>query len=76
MPICFLALLQDLNKVYTYTWGARALAYLYCQLGIVNQIEVKQLASYVMLLEGWIYEHFRPLEPHRNMEYRDEQPRV
>lgn len=73
-PICFLALLWDLNKVHIYVWGAGALVYLYRQLEIASWIEVKQLAGYVTLLEGWIYEHFRPLEPHRFMEYRDEQP--
>lgn len=34
------------------------------------------MVGYVTLLEGWIYDHFRPLESHRNMEYRDEQPHV
>lgn len=52
VPICFLTLLRDLDKVHTYAWGARALAYLYHQLGITNQIDVKQMIGYVMLLEG------------------------
>lgn len=71
VPICFLALLWDLDKVHTYAWGAGALTYIYRQLGIVSQIQVKQMTGYVMLLEGWIYEHFRPLEPLRNMGYLD-----
>lgn len=38
VPICFLALLRDLDKVHTYAWGARALAYIYRQLRIVSRI--------------------------------------
>lgn len=49
VPICFLTLPWDLNKVRTYARGAKALAYLYCQLEISNRIEMKQLAGYVTL---------------------------
>lgn len=76
VPICFLALLWDLDKVHTYAWGARALAYIYRQLGIASRIQVKQMTGYITLLEEWFYKHFCPLEPHCNMDYLDDQPHM
>lgn len=54
----YLQLLTDLDRVDTFAWSAAALAYLYRQLGLVTWVFVKQIASYLTLLEAWIYEHF------------------
>ncbi|GMP91612.1 hypothetical protein CsSME_00042234 [Camellia sinensis var. sinensis] len=53
-----------------------ALAYLYRQLGFATRSAVRQMASYMRLLEAWIYEHFRPFRPHQNMEYTVQLPHV
>ncbi|XP_028109334.1 protein MAIN-LIKE 2-like [Camellia sinensis] len=68
-PVVYLSLLSDLMTVSSYAWGAAALAYLYRQLGYASRSGVKQIAGYMTLLEGWIYEHFRGFRPHLNMNY-------
>ncbi|XP_028107695.1 protein MAIN-LIKE 1-like [Camellia sinensis] len=53
-----------------------ALAYLYRQLGFATRSTAQQMAGYMTLLEAWIYEYFRPLKPHQNMEYTIQFPHV
>ncbi|GMP32596.1 hypothetical protein CsSME_00006279 [Camellia sinensis var. sinensis] len=38
--------------------------------------DVKEIADYMTLLEGWIYEHFRGFQPHLNMNYTRDMPHV
>ncbi|XP_028106926.1 protein MAIN-LIKE 1-like [Camellia sinensis] len=68
VPVVYLQLLMDLTDIHTYAWGAVALAYLYRQLEFATRSAVRQMAGYMILLEAWIYEHFRPFKPHQNME--------
>ncbi|RWR76121.1 serine/threonine-protein phosphatase 7 long form isoform X1 [Cinnamomum micranthum f. kanehirae] len=75
VPIIYLTLLTDLERVNTYAWGAAALAYLYRQLGLATRHEVKQIVGYLTLLEAWIYEHFECLAPTPNIHYAVNQPR-
>ncbi|XP_028093315.1 protein MAIN-LIKE 2-like [Camellia sinensis] len=72
--IVYLSLLLDLTTVSSYACGAVALAYLYRQLGYASRSGVKQIAGYMTLLEGWIYEHFRGFQPHLNMNYTQHMP--
>lgn len=70
----YLKLLSDLGTVQEYAWGVIALAYLYRHLGIVSRASVLQMARYVTLLEGWIYEYFPDFAPHRNIYYGGDKP--
>ncbi|XP_028075132.1 protein MAIN-LIKE 1-like [Camellia sinensis] len=76
VPVVYLYMLTDFDVVGSYAWGAVALAFLYRQLGLASRAGVKQIASYLKLLEAWIYEHFRLGRPHPNLSYSDEQPCV
>lgn len=76
VPIAYLCLLRDLDRVSTYAWGTAALAYLYRQLGIASRSSVRQISGYMTLLQAWIYEHFPALSPHPSLEYTDASPRV
>ncbi|XP_028075300.1 protein MAIN-LIKE 1-like [Camellia sinensis] len=76
VPVVYLSLLSDLTTVSSYAWGAAVLAYLYRQLGYASRSGVKQIAGYMTLLEGWIYEHFRGFRPHLNMNYTRDMPNV
>ncbi|XP_028051734.1 protein MAIN-LIKE 1-like [Camellia sinensis] len=58
VSVVYLKLLEDLNLVHSYAWGAAALAFLYKQLGMATKSTVRQIAGYMTLLEAWIYEHF------------------
>ncbi|RWR97247.1 serine/threonine-protein phosphatase 7 long form isoform X1 [Cinnamomum micranthum f. kanehirae] len=69
VPIMYLTLLTNLERVRTYAWDAAALAYLYRQLGLATRHEVKQIAGYLKLLEAWIYEHFECLASTLNIHY-------
>ena len=76
VPIIYLTLLTELERVRTYAQGAAALAYLYRQLGLATHHEVKQIVGYLILLEAWIYEHFECLAPTPNIHYTLDQPQV
>ncbi|KAK9141233.1 hypothetical protein Scep_010914 [Stephania cephalantha] len=58
VPVELLALVENLEEVHTYTYGAAALAYLYRQLGSATRVNVCQIHGYLTLLEGWVYDHF------------------
>ncbi|KAK9105000.1 hypothetical protein Scep_021844 [Stephania cephalantha] len=59
VSIALLKLLEDLDDVGNYAWGAAALAYLYRHLGSATRVLVSQIAGYLTLLEGWVYDHFK-----------------
>ncbi|RWR73217.1 serine/threonine-protein phosphatase 7 long form isoform X1 [Cinnamomum micranthum f. kanehirae] len=67
---------MDLDRVDTFAWSAAALAYLYRQLGLVTWVFVKQIGSYLTLLEAWIYEHFLQFKLTSNTGLLPRQPRV
>ncbi|XP_028052559.1 protein MAIN-LIKE 2-like [Camellia sinensis] len=76
VPVVYLPFLMDLRSVASYAWSAAALAFLYRQLGTATRYAVKQMAGYMTLLEGWIYEHLVGARPHPNLDYKEDQPRV
>ncbi|RWR84948.1 serine/threonine-protein phosphatase 7 long form [Cinnamomum micranthum f. kanehirae] len=45
VPNIFLTVLVDLDAIRSYAWGTIALAYIYRQLGLATQHEVKQIAG-------------------------------
>ena len=51
VPVAYLILLDDLNMIDNYAWGAGCLAYLYRQLGIASRRDVRSIAGYLTLLE-------------------------
>ncbi|KAK9100872.1 hypothetical protein Scep_024302 [Stephania cephalantha] len=51
VSIALLKLLEDLDDVGKYAWGAAALAYLYRHLGSATILQVSQIARYLTLLE-------------------------
>ncbi|KAK9166870.1 hypothetical protein Scep_002061 [Stephania cephalantha] len=59
VSIALLKLLEDLDDVGNYAWGAVALAYLYRHLGSATRVLVSRIAGYLTLLEGWVYDHFK-----------------
>ncbi|KAK9088917.1 hypothetical protein Scep_027999 [Stephania cephalantha] len=77
VSIALLKLLEDLDNVGNYAWGAAALAYLYRHLGSATRVKVSQIAGYLTLLEGWVYDHFKLGLATPNAKYMDYvQPRV
>ncbi|KAK9118730.1 hypothetical protein Scep_016823 [Stephania cephalantha] len=77
VSIALLKLLEDLDDVGKYAWGAAALAYLYRHLGSATRVQVSQISGYLTLLEGWVYEHFKLGLATPNAKYMDYvQPRV
>ncbi|KAK9086684.1 hypothetical protein Syun_029078 [Stephania yunnanensis] len=77
VSIALLKLLEDLDDVGNYAWGAAALAYLYRHLGSATRVLVSQIAGYLTLLEGWVYDHFKLDLATPNAKYMDYvQPRV
>ncbi|KAK9111484.1 hypothetical protein Scep_019003 [Stephania cephalantha] len=75
--IALLKLLEDLDDVRKYAWGPGALAYLYRHLGSATRVQVSQIAGYLTLLEGWVYDHFKLGLATPNAKYMDYvQPRV
>ncbi|KAK9104836.1 hypothetical protein Scep_021680 [Stephania cephalantha] len=77
VSIAPLKLLEDLDDVGKYAWGAAASAYLYRHLGSATKVQVSQIAGYLTLLEGWVYDHFKFGLATPNAKYMDYvQPRV
>ncbi|XP_057418667.1 protein MAIN-LIKE 1-like [Lotus japonicus] len=54
----WIGMLQNLEGVSEFVWGAMALATLYDQLGQSSRRGVKQMDGYTSLLLAWIFEHF------------------
>lgn len=50
-PVSLLKIINNLEDVANYAWGAAALAYLYRQLGCASRVDVSQIAGYLTLLE-------------------------
>ncbi|KAK9158588.1 hypothetical protein Scep_005162 [Stephania cephalantha] len=77
VSIALLKLLEDLDDVGKHAWGAAALTYLYRHLGSATILQVSQIAGYLTLLEGWVYDHFKLGLATPNAKYMDYvQPRV
>lgn len=55
VSIAMLKLLEDLDQVGSYAWGAAGLAYLYRHLGTATRVECAQIAGYLTLLEVRCY---------------------
>ncbi|KAH6756892.1 hypothetical protein C2S53_006694 [Perilla frutescens var. hirtella] len=71
----YLRLFEDIEEFGSYAWGAAGLAFLYRQLGVASHVGCRQIASFLTLLEAWIYEHFPTLgRPQQNVDYRAGQP--
>jgi len=71
VPMCLLDTLKDLSEMNTYSWGSAALAFLYRQLGLASRTGVKQIASYLCLLETWIFKHFPCFHPSTKIYYEN-----
>lgn len=76
IPISYLTLLVDLNKIHQYTQGVASLAYLYRQLRTISWYDTKQISNYLTLLQTWIYDHFPTCAPSHNPNYTSQLPRV
>eukprot|EP00256_Glycine_max_P040606 XP_006590029.1 protein MAIN-LIKE 2-like [Glycine max] len=50
--------LRDLGQAGAFSWGAATLVHLYDQLNEASQALTWQMASYISLLQCWIYEYF------------------
>ena len=55
VSIALLKLLENLDEVGRYAWGAAALAFLYRHLGAATRVDVAQIAGYLTLLEVVIH---------------------
>ncbi|XP_028103315.1 protein MAIN-LIKE 1-like [Camellia sinensis] len=75
-PVVYLQLLEDLDLVHSYAWGAVILAFFYRRLGMATKSTVRQKTGYMTLLEAWIYEHFICARTHPNLNYAENQPRA
>jgi hypothetical protein len=51
VPVSFLRLLENLEEVNMYSWGAACLAHLYRQLGCASRYATTQIAGYTTLIE-------------------------
>ncbi|KAF9602502.1 hypothetical protein IFM89_029801 [Coptis chinensis] len=51
-------------------------AYLYKQLSLASQHDVRQFCGFVALVEAWVYEHFPCFRPPYNSEYTIDMPRM
>ncbi|KAL5700857.1 hypothetical protein ACHQM5_026260 [Ranunculus cassubicifolius] len=58
VDIEYLTVLEDLNDVGGYAWGAATLSYLYASLSSFALSSVYDLRGCVALLQVWIHEHF------------------
>lgn len=76
VSVAYLECLKNLYEVQEYAWGAAALAHLYRHLGSATQVEVKQMAGYITLLEAWVYERFPYFTPNCNQAYEGNEPHV
>ncbi|XP_028196645.1 protein MAIN-LIKE 1-like [Glycine soja] len=56
--VVFLDTLHDLSQTRRYAWGAAALVHMYDHLNGACISSSRQLASYITLLQCWVYEHF------------------
>ncbi|XP_057442184.1 protein MAINTENANCE OF MERISTEMS-like [Lotus japonicus] len=74
----WIGMLQDLERVSEFAWGAMALATLYDQLGQSSRSGVKQMGGYTSLLMAWVFEHFpdRLVRRYANPAYTEDQPRA
>ncbi|KAL5702718.1 protein-serine/threonine phosphatase [Ranunculus cassubicifolius] len=58
VDIRYLTILENLDDVGLYAWGAATLSYLYASLSAFALSSVYDLRGCVMLLQVWIHEHF------------------
>ncbi|KAK9083272.1 hypothetical protein Scep_029743 [Stephania cephalantha] len=74
--IQLLQLLENLDEISKYAWGASVLAYLYWRLGSASHVDACYIAGYLTLLEGWVYEHWNVHLAHIYTKYVDALPRA
>jgi hypothetical protein len=61
--LSFLALLENLDEMDTYSWGSAALAWLYRQMCGASVKNATQIGGAVILIQMWAYEHISFLAP-------------
>lgn len=74
----WIGMLQHLDRVSEYAWGAIALATLYDALGHASRRKTKQMSGCSSLLVAWVFEHFPPtiIQRIEVPEYTEDQPRA
>jgi len=61
--LAFLALLENLDDIHTYSWGSAALAWLYREMCGACAKEATQIGGAVILIQLWAYEHISFIAP-------------
>lgn len=76
--IHWIGMLQHLDRVSEYAWGAIALATLYDQLGHASRRKTAQMGGYTSLLLAWAYEYFPDTLIYRRVDpdYTEDRPRA
>ncbi|XP_057423464.1 protein MAIN-LIKE 1-like [Lotus japonicus] len=74
----WIGMLQHLDRVSEYAWGAIALATLYDALGHASRRKTKRMNGCSSLLVAWVFEHFPPtiIQRIEVPEYTEDQPRA
>ncbi|KAL2336472.1 hypothetical protein Fmac_010918 [Flemingia macrophylla] len=55
--------LRDFDAINSYAWGAAVLGYLYRNLCVATDYDVKNFSGYSLLLQLWVWERFPKLMP-------------
>ncbi|XP_057443919.1 protein MAIN-LIKE 1-like [Lotus japonicus] len=74
----WISIVEHLDQVLEYAWGAIALPTLYDALGHASQRKTKQMCYYTSLLLAWVFEHFPPtiIQRMEVPDYTEDQPRA
>ncbi|KAL9659495.1 hypothetical protein QQ045_024301 [Rhodiola kirilowii] len=56
IPLCFLPLLEDLDRIRDYSWGSAVLACLYSNMCSASQIGHRGLAGAPLIIQFWCWE--------------------
>ncbi|KAL9668258.1 hypothetical protein QQ045_002637 [Rhodiola kirilowii] len=56
IPLCFLPLLEDLDRIRDYSWGSAILACLYSNMCSASQIGHRGLAGAPLIIQFWCWE--------------------
>ncbi|MQL84763.1 hypothetical protein Taro_017271, partial [Colocasia esculenta] len=63
VPLMYLPLLEDLDRVSRYSWGGATLGYLYRQLSIACKSDAKAICGSLTLLQLWSWERLHVGRP-------------